>query len=502
MAFLHVSALLALFGLVAMWVVSYVLERRIGQRFKDVARMVRGLVLPCLLALWLVDGLFGYGRQTPEFKLVETIFGFAVVWFVASTVQSLFLAEAQASAVRSRTPRLLVDIVRLCFVIIGMVMVYSGVWQKDVSPLLTTFGVGSLVVGLALQDTLGNLFAGLALIFERPLAVGDWVQVGDTVGKVRQITWRSVRIVTRELNEITVPNSAISKDRIMNYSSPSRLYGFKVTIGFSYDAPPSVVKEMLRSTALETPGIVATPAPDPRTLEFAASSVTYELRVFIDDYDHFTDVRNELMSRIWYSARRAGIQIPYPITTIHKTEIPYQHPARDGEEHFKEILRATELFKELTDVEVDLLSHEVSIDRYGKGEVLLREGEVGDHFFIILDGTCSVAVTSSQGGAIGVAAVRSGDVVGEMALLAGATRTATVRASSDVKAARVGKEALSALLSQRTDLVQVFAHYTAKRATEIEEARVIESQIVRTRSGEIDERALGERIKRFLGLPA
>ncbi len=502
MAFLNVSAFLALLGLVGMWTVSYVLERRIGPRFKDVVRMVRGLVLPCVLALWLVDGLFGFGRQTPEFKLVETIFGFAVVWFVASTVQSFFLADAQASAVRSRTPRLLVDIVRLCFVLIGMVMVYSGIWQKDVSPLLTTFGVGSLVVGLALQDTLGNLFAGLALIFERPLAVGDWVQVGDTVGKVRQITWRSVRIVTRELNEITVPNSAISKDRIINYSSPNRLYGFKVTIGFSYDAPPSVVKEMLLATARETPGVVATPAPDPRTLEFAASSVTYELRVFIDDYDHLTDVRNDLMSRIWYSARRAGIQIPYPITTIHKTEIPYQHPARDAEERCKEVLRTTELFHELTDSEVDLLAREVSIDRYGKGEILLREGEVGDYFFVILDGTCSVVVASSHGGPIGVAAVGRGDVVGEMALLAGTARSATVRATSEVKAARVGKSSLSALLAQRADLVQVLAHYTAKRATEIEEARVIESQIVRTRSGEIDERALGERIKRFLGLPA
>lgn len=502
MAFLNISTVLGFAGLLAMWALSFILERRIGSRFKDVARMVRGLILPCLVALWAVDSLFGFSRGTSEFKLVETVFGFAVVWFVASTVQSFFLADAQTSVVRSRTPRLLVDIVRLCFVIIGMVMVYSGIWQKDVSPLLTTFGVGSLVVGLALQDTLGNLFSGLAIIFERPLAVGDWIQLGDTVGKVRQITWRSVRIVTRELNEITIPNSAISKDRIMNYSSPNRLFGFKVTVGFSYDAPPSLVKEMLRTTALETPGIVGTPPPDARTLEFAASSVTYELRVFIDDYDQFTDVRNELMSRIWYSARRAGIQIPYPITTIHKTEIPYQLPKGEDEEQFKATLRGTELFKGLTDSEVELLSHKVSIHRYGKGEVLLREGEVGDHFFMILDGTCSVVVQSAQGGPIGVAAVGHGDVVGEMALLAGATRTATVKASSDVTAARIGKESLSALLSQRADLLQTFAHYTAKRATEIEEARLIESQIVRTQSGEIDERALGERIKRFLGLAA
>ena len=502
MAFLNVSTLLGLSCLVVMWALSFVLERRIGPRFKDVARMVRGLILPSLLALWLVDGLFGFGRASSEFKLVETIFGFSVVWFVASTVQAVFLAEAQSSVVRSRTPRLLVDIVRLAFVIIGMVMVYSGIWQKDVSPLLTTFGVGSLVVGLALQDTLGNLFAGLALIFERPLAVGDWVQLGDTVGKVRQITWRSVRIVTRELNEITVPNSAIGKERIMNYSSPNGLYGFKISIGFSYDAPPSLVKEMLRATALETPGIIDTPAPDARTLEFAASSVTYELRVFIEDYEQFTDVRNDLMSRIWYSARRAGIQIPYPITTIHKTEVPYQQPKQNDVEQLKATLRTTELFKGLTDTEAERLSHEVSIYRYGKGEVLLREGEIGDYFFIILEGSCSVIIQSVHGGAIAVAAVTGGDVVGEMALLAGTSRTATVRASSDVIAARIEKQSLSALLTQRADLLQAFAHYTAKRATEIEEARLVESQIVRTQSGEIDEKALGERIKRFLGLAA
>lgn len=500
MTFLDAPTLIVVVLLLVGWGLSYVLERRIGARFKDVARMVRALLLPCIIALWVVDKLFGYGKNAPEFKLVETVFGFAVVWFVASTLQSIFLADTRVGTVRSRTPRLLVDIVRLCFVIIGMVMVYSGIWQKDVSPLLTTFGVGSLVVGLALQDTLGNLFAGLALIFERPLAVGDWVQVGDTVGKVRQITWRSVRIVTRELNEITVPNSAIGKDRILNFSSPNRLFGFKVTIGFSLDAPPSVVKDMLRTTALETPGIVANPAPDPRTLEFAASAVTYELRVFIEDYDNFTDVRNDLMSRIWYAARRSAIDIPYPITTVHKTEVPYKQPRQDEIPRFKDLLRATELFKSLTDTELDTLAHEVLIHQYGKGEVLLREGDIGDYFFILIEGTCSVIVQSSQGSSIGVASVSAGDVVGEMALLAGAARTATVRANSDVTAARIGKESLSGLLAKRGELLQAFAHYTATRATEIEEARLIESQIVRTKSGEIDERALGERIKRFLGL--
>jgi len=484
----------------AVWGLSLLLERRIGTRFRDVARMIRALLLPCFIALWVVESVFGYSRHDSEFKLVETVLGCSLVWFIAGALQALFLAEAHSGKVRARTPRLLVDIVRLCFVVIGMVMVYSGVWHKDVSPLLTTFGVGSLVVGLALQDTLGNLFAGLALIFERPVAVGDWIQLGDTIGRVGQITWRSVRIVTRELNEITIPNSAIGKDRIMNYSSPSRVHGFKVSVGFSYDAPPSLVKEMLRTTAQETPGVLATPAPDARTLDFAASSVTYELRMFIADYEQLTDVRNELMSRIWYAAKRSGIQIPYPITTIYKTEIPYQKPQQDDTARFLATVPSTELFKTLSQTEAKMLAQDAAILRFGRGEELLREGEVADFFYLVVDGTCSIHVSSAHGGAIAVTSVGPGEVVGEMAVLAGVPRAVTVQAASEVLAARIGKNALTNLLAERQDLLQAFAHYTAKRSKQIEEARLHDSQLVRTTEGDIDERALGERIRRFLGL--
>jgi len=499
---LNYPTLLGFAGFVGLWTTSLLLERRVGSRFKDVVRMVRALVLPCFAALWGVESVCGFNRDSGEFKLVATVVGFSVVWFVASTLQALFLAEAHSNALRSRTPRLLVDIVRLCFVVVGMVMVYSGVWHKDVSPLLTTFGVGSLVVGLALQDTLGNLFSGLSLIFERPVAVGDWVQLGDTIGKVRQITWRSVRIVTRELNEITIPNSAIGKDRILNFSSPTRLHGFKITVGFSYDAPPSLVKEMLQTTALETPGISETPAPDARTIDFAASSVTYELRVFIEDYELLTDVRNDLMSRVWYAARRAGIEIPYPIRTVYKTEMPYLQEQRDDEARLLAVLPKTALFKDLSEAEARVLGRSVFIQRFGRGEDLLREGEKGDHFFVLLEGSCSVLVAGASGSAITVASLGSGAVVGEMALLAGAQRTATVRAATEVLVARVGKGALTNLLELRPDLLDGLARYAAEKSHVIDEAREGESQVELSARGAGDTVAFGERIRRILGLMA
>ena len=299
-----------------------------------------------------------------------------------------------------------------------------------------------------------------------------------------------------------IPNSAIGKDRILNFSSPTRLHGFKITVGFSYDAPPSLVKEMLRATALETPGVCATPAPDARTIDFAASSVTYELRVFIDDYEILTDVRNDLMSRIWYAARRAGIQIPYPIRTVYKTEMPYLQEQRDDEARLLDVLPTTELFKDLSEAEARVLGRSVFMQRFGKGEDLLREGEGGDHFFVLLEGSCSVLVAGASGSSITVASVGSGAVVGEMALLAGAQRTATVRAATEVLVARVGKGALTSLLELRPDLLNSFASYAAEKARVIDEAREGEAQVEGAPHGRGDSVAFGERIRRILGFVA
>jgi small-conductance mechanosensitive channel/CRP-like cAMP-binding protein len=433
-------------------------------------------------------------------RAVDTTVGFSFVWFLVSVLKVIFLAEAHAHTIRARTPKLLVDIVRIIFVSIGMVIVYSSVWNKDVSPLLTTFGVGSLVLGLALQDTLGNLFAGLALVFERPVAVGDWIQLGDVVGRVQQINWRSVRIVTRELNEITIPNSAIGKERIMNYSSPSRLYGFKVNFGFSYDVPPNTVKEMLYTTAIGTPGVLASPVPDVRTTEFAPYAIQYELRLFIADYDDVVSVRNNLMTRVWYAARRYGIAIPYPTSMLYKTEVPYQPTATIEVSRIRHALRSTELLSTISEQEAQILTDDLQLERYAAGEVLIREGEIGDSFFVVLEGTCSITVSANHGGLIPVTSIGVGSLVGEMSLLAGTPRTATVAATSDVVAARIERSALSKLLATRRDLLETFAHYAAEHTQEIEAARLLDTQNEATKSEPLDEKALGERIRRFFGL--
>jgi small-conductance mechanosensitive channel/CRP-like cAMP-binding protein len=488
----------ALFTL--LWVLCFVLERRIEARFQEPFRFIRNFILPGLVVLWSLGGALGISRTDTLFRVTETLFGFGLVWFLATVLKVLFFSEFEKDSVRARTPRLLVDILRLCFVVIGCLLVYSSVWQRDISPLLTTFGVGSLVLGLALQDTLGNLFAGLSLVFERPISVGDWIQVGDLVGKVRQINWRSVRIVTRELNEITIPNSAIGKDRITNFSNPVRAYGFKIAFGFSYDTAPNEVKDMLRSVALETPGILHSPEPDPRTTDFGAYAVQYELRIFIDDYENLVNIRNELMSRVWYAARRKQISIPYPTTTLYKTEVPYVPVSKNHGTLVSRLLRAAPIFAELSDDDFATLEDEVTFEQYAKGERVITEGKFGEAFYLLIEGECSVVLQGEMGNALPVLALAPGAVFGEVSLLLGKVRNASVDAVTDVKVARIGKEALSHVLTRRPELVPSLAHYAAVRAQEAEHARSKGESAKAVDEEAVDEVDLRARIRRFFGL--
>src|SRR5262249_18829779 len=152
-------------------------------------------------------------------------------------------------------PRLMQDLVRLVVILIGLGVVLSLVWGTNLTGLLAALGLGSLVIGLALQDPLGNLFSGLMLLFERPFSVGDFVKIGETTGKVVQVSWRAVHILVRKTEISIVPNSTLSKGTFTNFSRPNRDYADQLILGFSYDDPPNKVKRILRRLALETPGV-------------------------------------------------------------------------------------------------------------------------------------------------------------------------------------------------------------------------------------------------------
>ncbi len=200
----------------------------------------------------------------------------------------------------------------------------------SLGPLLATSAVTSLVLGLALQPILGNLFAGIVISLEKPFRLEDWIKVGEMEGRVVEITWRTTHVRTRDNDTLIVPNGKIAEEPVVNFYYPNRMHLARVLVGAHYSTPPYRVRRALLECAAGIEGTLDKPSPDVYVKEFAASAIDYELRVWIGDVADAGRIRSELMARIWESFKRHGITIPFPIRTVEFA--PRPHPtSRTGQ---------------------------------------------------------------------------------------------------------------------------------------------------------------------------
>ena len=186
--------------------------------------------------------------------------------------------------------------------------------------LLTTSAVGAVVVGFALQDTLGNLFAGLAIQIEKPFRVGQWVQVGpEREGQVQEITWRATKLRTKAGQFLIIPNSVIAKEPVLNYSEPTVPTRIDVEVGASYETPPNEVKRAVHEALSNSPLVMKAPEPQVVITSFSASSIDYLAQFWIEDYAIDRVARDQVRTNLWYTFRRRNIEMPYPIQVQYRS---------------------------------------------------------------------------------------------------------------------------------------------------------------------------------------
>lgn len=426
---------------------------------------VRNMALPTGVLLYLALFVYGFPADSRVVRIIETLLWLELVWVLLSLVEVMLFARA-GDTWRSRVPGLLVDIIRFTTIIIGAGFVIAGVWDRDLGGFLATLGVGSIVLGLALQDTLGSLMAGIALLFERPFQVGDWIRVADVLGRVTEVNWRSVRICTRENDIIIVPNSVLGKERIVNYSRPTELHGVQSWVSFSYDSPPNRVRRVLAGAVAGTKDILQEPRPSIRTKAYNDSSVQYEMKYFITRFDRLPEIESDLMTAIWYGARRGGLKPPYPVRTVNKTEMA-PPPVVETSRHIKTAIRGISFFSPLNSEELDALISDAVIQEYAAGETVVRQGEEGSAMFIIRKGSARVVLRSADRTGRQIALLKKDDFFGEMSLLTGERRSADVVAAEDLELILIYKEALSALLERRPDLSTELAALCGSRKSEL-----------------------------------
>lgn len=418
------------------------------------------------VSVWLAVLLAGLYLVLRDFAFtgVETVAQFIVaagVMLGANAGLQLFdlvLWEYVISQRRRKVvPRLLIDLFNFIVLVLIGLAVLNVVFGVDLSAFIITSTVLSAVVGLALQDMLSNVVAGLALQIEQPFSVGDWVMVSAQEGTVVQMNWRTLTLHTRDNHNLVVPNSSIARQEIVNYSRPTPLQMIHVTVDVAYRHSPGLVKETIVSTMAALDSVVRTPSPEVLIKSLGESAVVYDVRFWITDYEHLPQITDAVLARIWYGLKRAGLEIPYPSTNVYLHTLAEDHESRVREKLRREVfaeLRSLAVFKPLSDSQVEQLAQSARLQRYAIGEVLVQQGDQGDSLYTLKSGRVRVEARGTNGQTNVLANMVVGDFFGEMSLLTGEPRSASVVAESETEVVVVAKADFAAVLQADMSIVE------------------------------------------------
>lgn len=349
--------------------------------------------------------------------------------------------------------------------------VMSNVLEQSVTTWLTTGTIVAAVLGLALQETLGNLFSGMALHMEGGFEVGDVVHSGDFIGVVEGVSWRATRIRGYDNQLIVLPNSVIARDRLEVFPR-NNLNGHVLKIGVDYNVAPATVIGVLSHAASHIDGVARDVPVIARVAAFADSSVVYELKYFSRDYSMRDRINADIRKAVWYALRRNQIAFATPIHAYQ----PYTPPpvgAHDlSEEEVLELLHGVQLLGPLSEEALGELAAGADVHYYSKGEAILRAGTAGDSMFAIHSGTVSVRIVDdSPQRWHEVAQLGPHMVFGEMALLTGEARTADVVALTDVGAVEIRKSSLQPILQSHPELAGALTAKVMTRRDHLEAIR-------------------------------
>lgn len=371
-------------------------------------------------------------------------------------------------------------------------------YQQELTGLLATSGIAAVILGFAMQDLLANVIAGFSIHMTRAYRVGDWLLLGEhgDRAEVTEINWRSTRFVNNDQVSFELPNSDIVKNRIVNLNYPTPEHGIRLRIGLDYDVPPALAKQALLAAAANAQGIVESPVPTVFLCEFGDHSVIYEIRVWMRHASLYNAACDDIRTALWYELKRRDIRIPFPIRSLEVRKPNEPGYFADAKARAAEIV-AGKALNCLTPDESRALVTSGMIALFGPHEALVTRGETGNSMFVILDGTVQVAGKSDAGSRVVLAKLGPGEYFGEISLLTGEPRNATVLAETDTLVLEIRKKDISPLLDANPALAGRLGDLLERRQTERLQALHGDSAKSEPEALPAQHRSLAERIRTF-----
>jgi CRP-like cAMP-binding protein len=340
----------------------------------------------------------------------------------------------------------------------------------DAQALATTGGLVTAGLTFSLQQTLGDLVAGILLSARAPFEVGDWIAYDDDrmhTGRVVEINWRDTRLHTNEDVEIVVPNSLLSRASIMVFTKPRRISRRQVFFDVGYQHAPHDVIEVVRE-AISDPlfGVMQTPSPDVVLSSFEASAVRYTVRFFIEDFARREPIDSEMRMRLWYALHRGGIDFQFPrldVEMLSKT----MHDPESRMLRRAEALSRVDFLQKMAHEDVVALAKASKTRIFHQGEVVVRAGDTSTELYVVASGECVVRTDTGRE----VARLGAGDFFGEMALLTGEPRSATVAAVTPCTLHVLDAQTFRTVIARYPDKLEQVSKVVADRQAEIERRR-------------------------------
>jgi small-conductance mechanosensitive channel/CRP-like cAMP-binding protein len=398
-------------------------------------------------------------------------------------------------------PAVLESVIAVLLYAVGGGAIAHYVFGLELTPFLAGSAVVGAVVGLAMQDTLGNLFSGIALNTDSPFRLGDWVRIGDHEGRVEQVSWRSTRLRSWYGDSLVIPNAEVSRRTLLNFSQPRAPHSRVLHMGVNYNTPPNKVFSVLENLLEQVPQVLKDPRPLLRIVGYRDFSIDYEVRYFLGRYEDYRAIEGEVFRLIWYHFRRHGIEIPYPVRNVHLHQVEPETAAQERDEgRLERALRAIDLFRPLSDEQLHLVTTRFRQLHYARGERIIEEGAPGDSFFVIDRG--EVEVHKSFGGVSRpLARLMEGQFFGEMALLTGAKRAATVTAATDVDVFTIDKEGFQQVIASNPAIAVDISTILAERREALSHAEEdVTARFDREASRSELKQHLLDRIRGYFGL--
>lgn len=411
--------------------------------------LLRNYILPLAALLLLLVKATQVSAEATPVRIVSTVFGFVVLVLLLSGLNATLFQSAPEGSWRKRIPSIFLDVARFAIIAIGVGLMFSFIWGADVGRLFTALGVTSIVLGLALQNSVGQIISGLLVLFEQPFQLGDWIETPTARGRVVEVNWRATHIDTGS-GLLIMPNSVLAAASFTNFSRPPGTHALSVSTVFSVDDPPDDVIAMLNRVAAMLPQLRADAAPSSVRTGALQYSTGIPVRTPADDFA----AKSLFLRWVWYASRRAQLH-------LDEAEDEFATPER-----LEASLRIIAPTLRLTAADQQALLPRAKLTRYGTEEYLQFGGQVPKRMTFLVNGRVRLVASGDDGAIIPVRTLEAGDFLGQTALTREAV-TASAYALEEVTVLQIEREHIEELVEKKPLLLQDIGRAIEERRADV-----------------------------------